>query len=121
MVHYPNSDPGTYNFTKGNISTVFDAQPVPSVVTLGWASNIEMVGIGALSRNGRNIFSIATLGTGKSLGIQGIFTKHEMLSNVQCEATFTRMTFRTRFDVKDRLINVTDIGEAEKSAFNPPS
>ena len=77
-----------------------------------------MVDIGALSRNGRNIFSFATLGTGSLLGVQGKVTKYEMLSNVQCEVTFKPRTFNIDVDVNERLINVTDIGQAEEYALD---
>jgi hypothetical protein len=68
-----------------------------------------------VSRNGRNIFSFATLGTGSFYGEEGKMAKYQMLNNVQCEVTFKVKKFNIDVDVTDRLINVTSVGQVDES------
>lgn len=108
----PNSkyDPNTFDHGAINIS--FSATP-EQVPLIGFYSTIEMVAMASVSSSGRNIFSIASFGSGAGYQQEGNFTKYWFLDKMQCEVTFTPRSFHVAVDPTERLINVTDIGEAD--------
>ena len=112
----PNSEAGYNEVDLGALNIAYSAVPA-EVPLFGFYSSIEMVGMAAVSAYGRNIFSIASFGSGAGFDQQGNFTKYWFLDKMQCEVTFTPRSFRVDVDTGQRLIKVTDVDEANTTGL----
>ena len=115
----PNSPANTSTFQRGMINQTFDAVPV-SLAQFAYLSDVTMAAIAAVSNDGTNYLALTSYDG--SLGATSDLprtTRYDFLNHAQCEVKFIPRIFHIEADADERLINVTDVRDAEEGLIDP--
>ncbi|KAK5220525.1 hypothetical protein LTR72_007147 [Exophiala xenobiotica] len=115
----PNSKLGSDTYTRGRFNRTFPAKVAAKIPIIAFYSVVDLVAVAALSAHGRNVISIATLGSGSLANETGPNSNYGFLNNTQCEVTFTPRCFNVSVDVNELLISVVDTNMTNVPDMDP--
>ncbi|KAK5530598.1 hypothetical protein LTR25_009176 [Vermiconidia calcicola] len=118
----PNSKLGSDTYTRGPFNQTFPAKVAAAIPIVAFSSIVDLVAVTALSANGRNVISIATLGSGSRPNETGPNSNYEFLDKTQLLVSNVRNAYQNtgvkNTNSSNTVVNQMGISEAFQSILD---